>query len=243
MKLCKNEINLLKILNNHEVLSLEQISFFLKNSTVSSRKYLNNLNKFLNKYKLGFIKNNKRDGYKIFFDKDLNSLKSLKPIDILEPEERQNYLICRLIFEEMITLTSLVEELNINRNTLVIDLKKIKKNLKKFNLKIISLPWKGIKLEGNNYDIISFSLQFITKFFHEKDLNSNLWGLYGIFINPKMKEYIDLKLINCNFNKIEQILINLLKTIKFSIGPYTYTSLKSIFIYQYLKYNSYNKNN
>ena len=55
MKLNQPEVALLKLLINHETLTLQQITYFLNVSSLTSRKYLNNLKKFLESTSLGKI--------------------------------------------------------------------------------------------------------------------------------------------------------------------------------------------
>ncbi|WP_407537979.1 helix-turn-helix domain-containing protein [Cetobacterium somerae] len=239
MKLNQPEVALLKLLINHETLTLQQITYFLNVSSLTSRKYLNNLKKFLESTSLGKInKVNNTFTLNLVKNIDLDILEvTLRNVKILNfsSEERINYLLCLLIFETEVSVSSLVEIFNVSRNTLALDIKKIKKLITQYNLSIISKPWKGIELTGNKLEIEIFSIQFILKFLIEKEFSLISWYFYGKFTNPLVKTYLDKKFSLCELDKIKSLTHLVTKKFDLFITPYMFVGLESFFIYQNIK--------
>lgn len=229
------EFNLLKLLINHKQLSLDQIEYFLELKSPTSLKYISNLNKFLKKTNLGNIVKEKK--YTLILNTINIDLNFFCEQIYLVPQERLNYLIFILIFEDYITLSSLQVIFDVTQGTLMNDIRKLKIFLKKFKLKILTLPWKGIILTGTTEDINDFSIQFLLKILLEKEFNTISWNLYGIFINPLIKNYLDKKLEIFNYENLELISSKIIQ--KFNLIPdiYYFTTIKTIIIYSNLKKN------
>lgn len=247
MKLNQPEVALLKLLINHKALTLQQISFFLNVSNLTAKKYINNLNKFIQFISLGNIyKTNNLFTLEIVNNIDFNKLDiALTNIKVtsFSSNERINYLLCLLIFETEISVSSLVEIFNVSRNTLALDIKKVKKLITQYNLSIISKPWKGIQLFGNPLDIDIFSIQFILKFLIEKEFGLLQWYFYGKFVNPLVKTYLDKKFAICDLNSIKSVVSTVIESFELFITPYMFVGLESFFIYQNIKTNNSNLDN
>lgn len=190
MKFSKIDISILKLLINHETLSLEQISFFLNISIVTARISIKNINNFLKVYDLGKISKSNKN-YLLYLTKDSFNFPDENIEIILSSEERISYIIILLIFEKKVNLNSLTDIFNVSRNTLNNDLLQIKKFLKKSNLSLKSVSWQGILLKGKIEDIKNFSINYLIKILIKKEFNEIVWTLYGKFLNPFVKKYFD----------------------------------------------------
>ena len=241
MKFSKIDISILKLLINHEVLSLEQITFFLNISVVTARNSIKNVNYFLKLYNLGKIfKSNKN--YFLTFTKDSFNLPDENIEVILTSEERISYIIILLIFEQKINLKSLSNIFNVSRNTLNNDLLQIKKFLKKYNLSLKSISWQGILLKGKFEDIKEFSIKYLVKILIKKEFNEIIWVLYGKFLNPFVKKYFDNFIISKLPTNLKIIQQNIIKTLNLEIGVYLYKKIECILIYHFIFYNDISKN-
>lgn len=69
------------------------------------------------------------------------------------PENRVKFILRYLLFSsKFIKAQSIIDELNISRSLFNRDLRKVKEIIKKFNLKIVSKPYLGIKIDGCEFD-------------------------------------------------------------------------------------------
>lgn len=235
MKLSKIDISILKLLINHETLSLEQITFFLNISIVTARNSIKNINIFLKSYNFGkIIKSNKefylnltKDSFEIP-DNDFNIT--------LSSEERISYMIILLIFEKKVNLNSLTDIFQVSRNTLNNDLLHMKKFLKKSNLSLKSISWQGILLKGDYNTIKEFSIKYLSKILIKKELNEIIWTLYGKFLNPLVKRYFDTFItpkLPANIKLLQQKIIT---TLNLEIGVYLYEKIECMLIYHFIFY-------
>lgn len=234
------EFILLKLLMNHESLTLKQISFFLKKSDVTSQSTIKNLSNFLKKTKIGKIETSKNK-YSVSIKTNLN-LESLLKNTLkyynysLSAKERIDYILCLLIFEkDFIVLNNLCQIFNITRSAIATDLRELKKKINAYNLIIISQPWKGIKLLGDEYDLECFAIEYLTKILYEKEFNEITWAIYTICINPLIVKYAEK---NKWFDKLELFTPSLNKIISvfnLRINHINHVGCKALFLYQFLR--------
>ena len=232
MILTKLDIDLLKILINHKKVTLDQASEFLSTSIINTRKSIFRLKTFLNDNLLGDL-SNKKTIYTLKIDKDFfNEGETIQYMDI-SSSERFYCILWELVLTREINLTKLAQKFDINRTSLNLDMKRIKKILKKYDLGINSLPWKGINITGNSIDIHIFSIKLIFKFLLEKEFNQLSWDLYGVFINPIIKGALDQYIIKLNneFSNLEKLRIEIADSLDIAVGTYAYTYIEAVLLY------------
>lgn len=241
MTLSKIDVYILKLLLNHEVLSLEQIAFFLNISIVTARNSIKNINTFLKNYDFGKIAKFNKD-YCLNLSKESFDIPEDSFNIVLSSEERISYIIILLIFEKKINLNSLTTIFNVSRNTLNNDLLHIKKFLKKSNLSLKSISWQGILLKGNPNDIKEFTIKYLIKILIKKEFSEIIWTLYGKFLNPFVKNYFDTFInpnLPSNLKLLQQKIIN---SLNLEIGVYLYKKIECILIYHFIFYDDLCKN-
>ena len=139
MKIVSVHLKILRCLH-HELYSTTELAFILGIQEFKVRKYLKDLEYILksseNVELCKVIKNSP------------NKVQTIRRIQTFLPEERKSYIILRFIYEDLLNLTKLSEELNISRRTLANDLVELKKILNNFELEIESFSFQGIRLKG-----------------------------------------------------------------------------------------------
>lgn len=219
------DIDVLKALINHQSISLIQLSEYLDISIINVRGIILRLQIFLKNESLGIIKQNK-SRYSIELEKNTFTKKIEFDIINLNSNERKWYILYILIFEKHINLTLISKKLQINRATLNLDIKKIKKLLSSYNLSIDSSAWKGLFLKGADEDILDFKILLLSKFLLKKDFNQLSWDLYSIYINPPLCAYIEKQLYYLEENDF----FFTVNSLKFTPGLYTISQIKSLLI-------------
>ena len=84
------------------------------------------------------------------------------------PEERQMYIILKLLKLDTINLSKISEKIGFSRRTLANDLNDLKEILEKFNLEIRNLTRYGVVLEGRERDKRDFFKLYLIKIFLEQ---------------------------------------------------------------------------
>jgi lichenan operon transcriptional antiterminator len=156
-------LSLFKLLNeNNDYIPSKMLSSKLKVSERTIRSDISTLNSILNAYGAS-IKMKKGSGYHI----DISDLSlyqnylaelSKELIDDNEipdsPLERNKYIIKYLLNnKEYIKVEDLADMLYVSKVTVINDLKRVKSNLSKYNLTLVSKPYYGIKVSGKEIDI------------------------------------------------------------------------------------------
>ena len=232
MSLTKLDIDLFKVLVNHNKVTLDQLSEFLSTSLVNTRKSIFRLKNFLKENSLGELYNNKTV-YKLkIYNQNFISNEMVKDTDI-SSSERCFCILWELVLTREINLTKLAQKFDLNRTSLNLDMKKIKHILKKYDLGITSLPWKGIIINGLIIDIHIFSIKLLFKFLLEKEFNQLSWELYGFFVNSLIKQSLDryIVFLKKEFPKLEQVKIKIADSLDIAVGTYAYTYIEAVLLY------------
>lgn len=209
-----NILNLFLTLKKYTFIELESILKIKKRSIAMN---IDTINSFLHNHNInGIIKENE------FFyinEKEILKIKKLLSHAPFSPIERRDYILLKLFFTNKIILSNSFIELDITRRTLNYDLERIKDYLIKYNLKLESLPSKGIFLIGNEMDIRALFASYLTKYFIERD------SCHNLFIN----------LINSVFSKKElslakKIVLNLINKMNISLPPEDFFKIVSVIL-------------
>ncbi|MGX6592792.1 helix-turn-helix domain-containing protein [Cetobacterium ceti] len=243
MNLTKLDVDLFKILVNHKEVNLNQISEFLSTSLVNTRKSIGRLKSFLEENSLGEL-SNKKTVYNLKNCKQQFISKEIIREYEISSSERFYYILWSLTLEREINLTQLAHKFDLNRTSLNLDMKKIKVLLKKYNLGIVSLPWKGIHIDGSSENIHIFSIKLLFKFLLEREYNKLSWDLYGIFINPFIKYSLDKYacLLKKELPRLEEVKIKIADNLNIAVGTYAHTYIEAALLYLVAFEKNINKN-
>lgn len=106
----------------------------------------------------------------------LNNIELVKKIlsetydlNLLSIEERELYILSKILYVRAINLSQLSKNLDVSRNTLKIYLKKIKNQLEKYNLKLETNSKIGLILIGNEENIRLCALNFFRNLKNSKN--------------------------------------------------------------------------
>lgn len=149
-------------------------------------------------------------------------------------KERIEYIYLKLIFNKKISISDISNEFRVTRLTILSDIKDVKSMLKRFDLKLVSIPWKGVVLEGDKEKILRFSLKFLIYFFSKKYDNKDLFYIYYRFVNSKNVDYIREKIDSDTIEKIRDEAKRLFKLYSLKPGIYTFYAVFTFFIYFYI---------
>lgn len=217
------------ILHNNDA-TIEELCNCFNVSPVNIRTVLSRIETFTSDNDLGKLLKN--GGHYFFENNNLNldfDYTEFAQEDI-EKKERTIYIILKLIFENSINLTSISKELNISRITLNSDLEFIKEIIEDFQLKLVSIQWKGVFLEGDLLQLQKFSILFIAKLYIEEYFKSNLKKV----INPVLYAYFRKFITVETEDKIFSIANKLYQYFGIKLGVYHYYILISIITFIYI---------
>lgn len=211
-------LNLFLSLKKYSILELEKILKLKRRSILTN---VNIINRFLQDRGLNGIK---KEGDVLYLDeKEVIKIKSLEMNICIDFDERKDYIILNLLLSNKIILNNIFEKLDITRRTLNHDIKKIKDYLKIYNLKLISLPSKGIFLVGNESDVRELLSNYLIKFMIQKNEHHKLL----------------INLIDKTFSKqemvfVERIVLNLIKKINIEFPiEFFYKMISIILVHRY----------
>lgn len=212
---------ILEMLTNNKGEVLEDFSEELGVSTRSIRTYLKQLQEEIPKNILEIVKDN-NSRYKLNVKNkekfqeilDLNRRKKQEFSQLNNPEERVDYLINRLVgLNDVVTIDDLAEEINVGRTTLVKDLKKVDKELGKYELTLKRKTNSGIKIEGAEINLRLIILEHICKSYNDAIIlleNNNISSKERII---EFQNEVKTNLKNNKFSFTEDLIKNLIRYI------------------------------
>lgn len=157
-RLCK----ILRIIEQSNLTSSQSIADKLGVSTKTVKNEIKELNRVLKGYAVIDIKKGKYVLYIIDqqnFDVVRQSL-GIQDDYFNSQQNRMSYILYKLMnSNEPYLIDDLAEEMNIGKTTFIGDLKKLRNNIQKHNLKIVGKTNTGLFLEGNEVDIRMCLLQ------------------------------------------------------------------------------------
>ncbi|MEG0135888.1 MAG: helix-turn-helix domain-containing protein [Cetobacterium sp.] len=231
------DINIIKYFLNNDRVYIKDLIKEFQCSEMTIRNQFKKINNFLSEHSIPPI--SKIDNYYVFSETNYEQvLKKISTIDNFSSEERFQYLILDLIFNDFTTLLKVSKIFDVTRQTLFNDIIKIKKFLKPFGLEIESTSYKGIYLKGDLSKKIDFSIKFLLKRLLERDFNPNTEKLYNNKVNPKIIELLrevvseELESTFYNFTR------NICSSIPETIGIYQFNSIVAFLIFLKSKNNT-----
>lgn len=221
-------VNLL--LNSNAPVTIDAIADRLNVSSRTIRKDINAVQRYVEHKGLNL---NRKPGVGIEISGPQN--KRLELINDMEidigsiepysPLNRKNYILKRLFTaEETITIKDLAKELFMSEATIRKDLDDVEDWLKDYNLKLIRKKNFGIEISGEEEDWRNAAASCIT-IDGEKDeltdlISQDYTGKLDFKTTLKLKELIDI-----DYAKLEEIVMNAERRMKFSFSDEAFTSL------------------
>ena len=206
----KRCIDILSLLHNTDEYSIDDLSQKFNVHTRTIRYDIENINFILKNYNLNNIEKNP-DGRLILNLKmfDLNNL--IQYFGGISSESRKDFIKIKLLSSKHINLTNKTKILDTSRSTLKADLEEIKADFTKINISIISLPSKGIFIEGNENTIRKTLSKLIFKLL-DTDFNTLptplkelLEEFLGSFCHSTLKESFNFQSVRV-FNEVFSII-------------------------------------
>lgn len=179
------DVKVIKYLYHNHSLENEILAKTLNMSVSNLRLSIARINTYLTETGQGRCYIKKEIAYLEVTTNNLKAIFSSLDCLIFSSEERQEFLIADLLYKKNLILNDYLTVFDITRTTISSDIRGVKKFLKKNNLEISSLPFKGLYLKGSVIDKIIFSIKYTFKLLLEKD--------YDIFFNKIYYKYFDSK--------------------------------------------------
>nr|MDK7630825.1 helix-turn-helix domain-containing protein [Globicatella sanguinis] len=200
---------LLNYLLLNDTVSINDLENYLQNSQQTIKNSINQLNSEMSQIAHITEKNN-------YFRIEILNYSEFERImggsiklqtDFNSSDKRQAYIIKRLLEEEKYIITlDLSEELGVSRGTFSNDLKTIKKLTNDYGVQIISVPNKGIKLEGEELNLRLFGIYHCIDFFEFKNINQEhidmILGLQNKYSFRKQDAHFLLKVLELTICRI-----------------------------------------
>ena len=188
-------MNILNIfLNSKESVSAKELSIMFNKTERTIRNDLKDLNEFLITNQFFEINNNSGLFILNLSNSERTKLKEIVSGEVEEqiynPAYRKEYIISHALSDDSYKkIYELCEELQISKSTMDKDMKQVRMDLNKFNLKIVSNVSTGLSIEGNERDIRTFLYDYLVKKITEDKVTiDNLFDSYSPLIH-----YIDSK--------------------------------------------------
>mgnify|MGYP003494257038 FL=1 len=132
-------IKILEYIYKKEEITIKDISKNLFLSERIIRYEIDNINSIVSLNNISAQIINKRGRLKIFdISKSLEIIKTLKEVEKVSKEEREDYILIKLLFEGKINLKKLTDELNVSRTTIKNDLFSSEKRVEKEGIKLVN---------------------------------------------------------------------------------------------------------
>lgn len=188
-------MNILNIfLNSKESVSAKELSIMFNKTERTIRNDLKDINEFLITNQFFEINNNSGLFILNLSNSERTKLKEIVSGEVEEqiynPAYRKEYIISHSLSDDSYKkIYELCEELQISKSTMDKDMKQVRMDLNKFNLKIVSNVSTGLSIEGNERDIRTFLYDYLVKKITEDKVTiDNLFDSYSPLIH-----YIDSK--------------------------------------------------
>ncbi|HCN60289.1 MAG TPA: hypothetical protein DIS72_04250 [Staphylococcus sp.] len=196
LKMLKSRpMNILNIfLNSKESVSAKELSIMFNKTERTIRNDLKDINEFLITNQFFEINNNSGLFILNLSNSERTKLKEIVSGEVEEqiynPAYRKEYIISHALSDDSYKkIYELCEELQISKSTMDKDMKQVRMDLNKFNLKIVSNVSTGLSIEGNERDIRTFLYDYLVKKITEDKVTiDNLFDSYSPLIH-----YIDSK--------------------------------------------------
>ncbi len=160
----------------------------------SVRYDIDNINEYLNDKGLSGIEKLSKGNLKIDKTSKIEEYlyKNYKQY-LLVPEDRVTYILIEILFNGLINLNKISQELDISRSTVKIDLKNVKEILERYSLELRLKHRTGLVLLGEEDKIRKLKLKILMKYFRQYEIYKKgeaAYSLKDIFIIEELDRYI-----------------------------------------------------
>lgn len=153
------------LLKNNGVSSIKELTDFLGLGERIIRYDLEKINEYLIDEKLPDITRGSKGKLKLEDMEKIELFLKKKGKELeMSPKNRVEYLLIKILFENYINLTTLMEDIGISRTTIKNDLKSVKEILSNYRLKLILKGNRGLILVGEEEDIRKLQLRILSEY-------------------------------------------------------------------------------
>ena len=166
MILTKRSLKIINLFLTGNKFTIDELADFF---SITNRTVANNIKTIKN-----FLKSNnlnslvENNGVYYIKNKDSSLISHLISKEIITVEERKEYIILKLLTDNLITLNPIAEELGITRRALNYDMIDIKEFFSQKNIELVPVAGKGVTLVGKEADMRQLLSQFIEKLLIKK---------------------------------------------------------------------------
>lgn len=221
------DVDVINFILQNNTATIEDLCNCFEVSQVNIRNVLARVEEFVRENNLGILIKENTD---YFFENNILNLDfdyTKYQTQNIEKRERIVYIFFKLIFEKSINLSKISRELDISRVTLNGDIDTIKEYIKKFDLKLLSVQWKGIFLEGDPYKLEKFSILFLTSLFLQGYFTSNLKKVVNPLVFKHYRRFIDEE----TDQKITDLTNKFYNYFNIQLGSNYYYMLKALIVF------------
>ena len=198
-----------KLIDKNDYITIKELSEIFNVSTRTIRYDLNQIKVFLNNHnhKIESIPNK---GTKIISDSKEIGLLLFKHRDYSQ-EEKVDLIIIELLTKDNNTYESIAESIDISRATVINNISQVENKIKKYNLTLNKEKGIGIKIEGNECNILDCFNSLIDKNYRNYIFSKNI----SVFFNEENLTYVNTivenveKSLSISFYDLERLNIML----------------------------------
>lgn len=225
---------ILILLNQHEYITLQEISDAIQVSSRTVHRELENVEKFLEEKEI-LLEKKKGIGIRLNLenhdiDDVRNWLENEKTELIYTPEQRYIMLKAELLKEtEPTKLYSLTHLLDVTESTISNDLDNINDWFEKYELELIRKPGLGVYVQGSEKATRRAIVALLYEHFHEIDLINfiinNEYSLPIKYYNNEIDTLVFSLIDSTYLDKVKQLLKDLESTIGYQLADHSYIAL------------------
>lgn len=207
---------------HQEIYTIGDLSFILGIADFKIRKYIKDLEYILDA-------NGNSELYRMIKGKS-QRINELKKLQNFLPEERKSYIILKFMYEDMLNLSKLSEELNVSRRTIVNDIAALKPFLNQYDIDIESLPFQGIQLKGSEY-----FKRIVFKIYILKNINSIE------YLPIKLKDILEFIISLTEIESITKTIKEIVKNVEYTPNGIELSRLHLLFAVALIRSNYFDE--
>lgn len=206
MILTKRSLKIINLFLTGNKFTIEELAdfFSITNRTVANN--IKTIKDFLKSNNLNSLVEN--NGVYYIKSKDFRLISHLISKEVITVEERKEYIILKLLTDNLITLNPISEELGITRRALNYDMIDVKEFFSNKNIEFIPVAGKGVTLVGKEADLRQLLSQFIEKLLIKKGN-----------INKIFQKFLKVFNENCSISLIDRMLMEVTRDINITLPP------------------------